>query len=169
MRRSARLLIPLIAALACRPSAHRGDRSFASADAGDTAQPPLVSCMHAVLATSPMVERRDSLRLGNERARLVVLRNPPSERAVRLLVAIEPKQGTPRQLAVSCPWPRPWRGTGMVTPIDPKIADMEGEALTDMGSSLAREIRAQCAPDVPGELACARVEQGRTQRCVVAI
>ena len=125
--------------------------------------------MDAVLAASPMVERLYSRRLDGSRARYVALRNPPSERAPGLGFAIEPKSGTPRQLVLSFPWPRPWRGSGMVTPIDPKISDMEGEALTDMGSSLVREIRAQCAPMAPGELSCSRVEQGSRQRCVVGI
>ena len=169
MRRPAMLLPLLVAALACRPTAHRGDETLSSATVVDSSQPPVVACMQAVLAASPMVERFLSRQLDNPRARYVVLRNPPSDRATGVGFAIEPKHGTPRQLVLSFPWPRPWRGSGMVAPMDPKITDMEGEALTDMGSSLAREIRAQCAPMAPGELACTRVEDGRRQRCVAGI
>ena len=169
MRRPISPRLLLIVALACRPSAHGNDQPFSSAVVVDSTQPPVVACTDAVLAASPMVERLYSRRLDNPRARYVVLRNPPSERGPGLGFAIEPKRGTPRQLVLSFPWPRPWRGSGMVTPIDPKIADMEGEALTDMGSSLLRDIRAQCAPMAPGEISCSRVEQGRSQRCVLGI
>ena len=52
-------------------------------------------------------------------------------------------------------------------PKDQGMSNLEGEALTDMGTSLLRELRAQCVPMAPGETACLRVNDGHTQRCSI--
>src|SRR5678815_3196473 len=57
MRRPA-LLIPLLATLACGPSAaQRAQPTLAPLAEADSAAGPVVACMDAVLAGSPLIER----------------------------------------------------------------------------------------------------------------
>ena len=166
------LLIPLLAALACGPSAApRAQQTLAPLAEADSVAGPMVACMDAVLAGSPLIERiRTSPRNDLPRSRGVELRNPPSPRSKGLGFTINPARGTPRELVVGYAWPGTWQGTnGMQPPPDQHVSDTEGAMMTDIATTLLRDVRAQCAPTANGEPACTRVNQGRTGRCVIGL
>lgn len=128
-----------------------------------------MACADVVLATSSFVERVSTARGGDyPRSRYVTLLNPPGPRTTGLRFVVEPSRGAPRELVVEYTWPGPWQGTnGMQPPPDPKVSDVEGETLADIGSWLLRAVRAHCAPNAPGEPACSRIAEGRRGRCVL--
>jgi hypothetical protein len=126
--------------------------------------------MDGVFAASQLAERFISPRRPEyRRSRYFVLRNPPSQRTTGMGVAILPDTGTPRRLVLEFGWPGPWQGTGGMKPPpkDQRMSDLEGESLTDIGTGLLRELRAQCVPMASGETTCMRVKEGRAQRCTL--
>jgi hypothetical protein len=169
MRRPGLLL--LLSALACGPTAgHRARQTLAPTSEPDSAQDPIVACVDAVLDASPIVEQVTTARRRDDhlRTRYVVLRNPPGPRTTSLLFTVVPSSGAPRELVVEYVWPGPWQGqNGMQPPPDPKVSEVEGETMADIGAGLLREVRAECAPTAPGQPACSRVAQGRGGRCVL--
>jgi len=166
------LLLSLLTALACSPGpGHGAQRDLAPLSAADSAAGPVVACMDAVLANSPLIERvKTSPRRDLPRSRYAELRNPPGPLSKGLGFAVNPASGTPRELVVGYAWPGPWQGrNGMQPPPDRQVSDIEGETMTDIATALLREVRAQCAPTTPGEPACSRVDQGRSGRCVIGL
>lgn len=160
------LLVSVLAALACGPTArHSALETLPPASTDE----PMVACVDAVLANSPLVERVTASRRSNRpRTRYLVLRNPPGPRSSVLGFAVEPSRGTPRELVVEYAWPGPWQGNnGMQPPPDQRTSDIEGQMLADIGAGLLRDVRTQCAPNAPGEAVCSRVAAGRTGRCVI--
>ena len=169
MRRSG-LLLPMLAVLACGPTAgHRAQQTLAPAAAPDSAQEPLLACVDAVLAGSPYVERQLTKRASaNPRKQYVKLRNPPGPLSTGLGFAVEPARGAPREFVVEYAWPGPWQGTnGMKPPPEKRASDIEGQMMADIGAELLRQVRSECAPAAPGEPVCSRVAQGRSGRCVL--
>lgn len=171
MRRRGLALLPLLAALACGHSTRqRGGPALSPAATRDSVDDVTSACMDGVLAASQLADRYViPRRAEHRRARYFVLRNPPNQRTTGMSVAILPDTGTPRRLVLEFGWPGPWQGTGGMKPPprDQGMSNLEGEALTDMGTALLRELRAQCVPMAPGETACVRVEEGRAQRCTI--
>jgi hypothetical protein len=160
------LFLPLLAALACGPTArHSALETLPPA----STEEPMVACVDAVLANSPLVERvTTSRRSDHPRSRGIVLRNPPSPRSTSLAFVINPSRGAPRELVVEYAWPGLWQGNnGMQPPPDQRTSDIEGQMLADIGAGLLRDVRTQCAPNAPGEAVCSRVAAGRTGRCVL--
>ena len=158
------LLVPLLAALACGPTTrHSALETLPPASTDE----PMVACVDAVLANSPLVERvTASRRSDRPRARYLVLRNPPGPHSSVLGFAVEPSRGAPRELVVEYAWP--WQDVGgMQPPPDQKTSDLEGQTLADIGAGLLRDVRTQCAPNAPGDVVCSRVAAGRTGRCVL--
>lgn len=131
----------------------------------------MLSCVDAVLDESPLVERivgarRDSLPRAGGWLRL---RNPPGPRSTGIGFYVRTERGTPREFVVNYIWPAPrvlLSAQSGALP-DPRVADMEGEMLTDIGMRLLEDVRAQCAPNAPGAPACSRVNQGRGGVCVL--
>jgi len=160
-------LLPLLAALACGHSTgQRGGQALATAATDD----PALACVDGVLAASQVVERFiTGRRPEHPRSRYFVLKNPPSQRTTGMIVAILPDTGKPRRLVLEFGWPGPWQGEGGMKPPprDQGMSNLEGEALTDMGTALLRDLRAECVPTAPGETACMKVNEGRVQRCAI--
>src|SRR3982751_2300945 len=120
------LFLPLLAALACGSTArHSALETLPPPSADD----PIVACMDAVLANSPLIERvTTSRRSDHPRTRYLVLRNPPGPRSSVLGFAVEPSRGTPRELVVEYAWPGPGQeANGMQPPPDPRASDIEGQ------------------------------------------
>ena len=169
MRRPGLLLL-MLAAVACGPTAgHRAQQTLAPAVAADSAPEPLLACVEAVLAGSPLIERQLTRRAGeNPRKHHVKLRNPPGLLSTSLGFAVEPARGTPREFVVEFVWPGRWQGTnGMKPPPDPRASEIEGQMMADIGAELLRQVRSECAPTAPGEPVCSKVAQGRSGRCVL--
>ena len=166
------LLIPLLATLACGPSAaQRAQQTLVPLVEADSVAGPMVACMDAVLASSPAIERiSTSPRKDLPRSRYAELRNPPSSRSKGLGFTIEPAHGAPRALVVSYTWPGNWQGrNGMQPPTDQNVSDAEGEMMRDLATTLLRDVLAQCAPTAYGEPACSRVNQGRAGVCGIRL
>ena len=167
------LLLPLLAVLACGPTAaHRAGQTLASTEAPDAASDPMFACVEGVLAASPVVDQanRPTRRNYRLRTRYVALQNPPSLRTTGVTFVVLPSRGAARELVVEYAWPGPLQGrSGMQPAADPNVSNAEGEALADVGAGLLREVRAQCAPEAPGQPACSRVAEGRLGRCVLGI
>jgi len=128
--------------------------------------------MESVLTASGLAQRLIPPQRNKEhpRARYIELRNPPSERTAGLGIAISPDTGAPRQIVSQFGWPGPWQAVGGMQnqrPSDPGTADMVGQALTDVATQLMRQLRDECAPAISGQPACARVSQGRAERCTL--
>lgn len=165
------LILPLLSVLACAPTAgHRTQGTMAPASTTDSVmQERMVGCMNAVLNGSSFVDQVAASRPPRvPRKRYLTLRDPPGPHTKGLTFNVLPSSGAPRELVVEYYWPgRQQEIPGMQPPPDPKVTDGEGEALADIGTRLLREVKAQCAPTVPGEPVCARVAQGQVGRCVL--
>jgi hypothetical protein len=145
MRRPA--LLVLVAALACgTTSGQRAAQSLQpAADTTKIVEDPLLSCVDAV----------------NQNAR----RSYPG-----VGVSVKGKLGTPRlliagaQLAV-------WTGAsagGMKPPPDRAVLESQNQTLMDAAVRALQTVRAECAPDAPGDPVCVRSGDGRIGRCTLS-
>ena len=163
-------LLLLVAALACgTPSGqHPGQSLKPAADTTGSVEDPVLACVDAVLTNSTLLKSVTTVR-STARSREYGLgpRNPPSRWSGLRFTAHASRDGT-KGFAVEFIWPGPWMGAeggGMKPPPDPGVYDGAGEMLRDIGAGVLRDVRAECAPNMPGEPACMRVNQGRGGRC----
>jgi hypothetical protein len=169
MRRPALFVLFVSAVLACRRTpGHRVGQTVSPDVAPDSVEDDVAACMESVLIASQVVDRFIPERPENPRARYFELRNPLTERTTGLGIAIRPVSGAPQRIVAQFAWPGPWQGTnGMQTPSDPGTSAMVGQAMTEIATRLIRELRAECAPTLPGEPSCSRIAQGRSERCTL--
>ena len=133
MRRPA--LLVLVAALACGPtSGQRAAQSLQpAADTTKIVDDPLLSCVDAVNQNS----KRFYPGVG---------------------VGVQGKRGTPRLLIAGVRL-SVWTGTsggGMKPPPDRFVVESQNQTLMDAAVKALKTVRAECAPDAPGEPVCVR-------------
>jgi hypothetical protein len=141
MRRPA--LLVLVAALACGTAA--GQRAAQSlkpaADTTKSVEDPLLSCVDAV--------------------------NQNSKRFQGVGVSVKGTRGTPRLLIAEVRL-GVWSGAyGMAPPPDRAVLEGQNQTLMDAAARALREVRAECAPNAPGEPVCVKIGDGRTGRCTL--
>jgi hypothetical protein len=163
-----RLLLFLLAGVACNSPAQHGTSAATPASTADPAQQSMLTCVDSALASSAIVDRANARRVNNPATRYVVLRNSPSRRVPGVLFSLTPAHGAPREFVVEYVWPGPSLGSGgMAPPPNSNASDFEGQMLTDVAVQLLQLVRSRCAPDAAGEPACSRVADGRGGRCVL--
>jgi hypothetical protein len=141
MRRPA--LLVLVAALACgTTSGQRAAQSLQpAADTTKTVEDPLLSCVDAV--------NHNLVRLGGVGVGVKGSRGKP-----RLLIA-------GGRLGV-------WTGAqGMAAPPDRAVLESQNQALMDAAVRALQTVRAECAPNAPGEPVCVRSGDGQYGRCTL--
>ena len=167
-------LLFLVAALACgTPSGQRTGTSLQpAADRTGTVEDPMLACVDGVVTTSRLfrdvIKGRSS---AESRQYGLPLRNPPSPYAASLgFSAYSSRDGT-KGFAVEFNWPGPWNAAGGGPPggmqprANPGVTEGQGEMVRDVAMTFLRDVRAECAPNMPGEPACFRVKQGQGGRC----
>jgi hypothetical protein len=147
MRRSVPL-VALVAALACAPTAGRNDQLALGAPATK-----IEACVDNALEASALVDRnaqrrRWSPRREGSRLRGVRLMNPPGQRIQSVTFGVETSRGEPAQ--------------------DPRLTELEEQAVGEIGAQLLREVHTLCTPSGPGQPTCSMVSQGHVGRCTLA-
>ena len=140
MRRPA--LLVLVAALACgTTSGQRAAQSLKpAADTTKTVADPLLSCVDAVNRNN-------------------------SKRIPAVGVGVEGPLGKPR-LLIAGGLLDVWAGAyGMQPPPDRAVLEGQNQTLMDVAARALREVRAECAPNAPGEPVCVRSGDGKHGRC----
>ena len=138
------VLLVLVAALACgTTSGQRAAQSLQpAADTTKIVDDPLLSCVDAV----------------NHNAKLP-------------RVSVKGKHGTPRLLITEVRL-AVWTGAsagGMAPPPDRAVLESQNQTLMDAAARALQTVRAECAPNAPGEPACVRSGGGQYQtgRCTL--
>jgi hypothetical protein len=164
MRRSVPL-VALVAALACAPTAGRNDQLALGAPATK-----IEACVDNALEASALVDRnaqrrRWSPRREGSRLRGVRLMNPPGQRIQSVTFGVETSRGEPHQLFVEYFSTGP---SGMQPAQDPRLTELEEQAVGEIGAQLLREVHTLCTPSGPGQPTCSMVSQGHVGRCTLA-
>jgi hypothetical protein len=141
MRRQA--LLVLVAALACgTTSGQRAAQSLQpAADTTKSVEDPMLSCVDAV--------------------------NHNSERFHGVGVGVKGPRGTPRLLIAEVRLGVWSRAGGMAPPPDRAVLESQNQTLMDAAARALRVVRAECAPNAPGEPACVRSGDGQYGRCTL--
>ena len=169
MRRPGLLFLVTVLACGTTSSQRAGQSLQPAADTTGSVEEPMLACVDAMLANSKLLR---GVTKGRSSARSreygLALRNPPSRGSGLVFAAHASRDGT-KFFAVDFLWPGPWMGSegGMKPPPDPGVYEGQGEMLRDIAAGLLRDVRAECAPNTPGEAACMRVNQGRGGRCTL--
>ena len=167
-------LLFLVAALACGTTSGQrtGTTLQPAADTTGSVEDPMLACVDAVVATSKLFRDVTKVRSSaRSREYGLPLRNPPSPHAAFLLFSAHSSGDGTKGFAVEFRWPGPWNDAGGGPPggmqprADPGVTEGQGEMLRDIGAGFLRDVRAECAPNTPGEPACVRVKQGQGGRC----
>ena len=142
MRRSA--LLVLVAALACGTTS--GQRTAQSlkpaADTTKSVEDPMLSCVDAVNHNN-------------------------SKRIPAVGVGVKGQRGTPRLLIAEVQFGVWSSAYGMQQPPDRAVLEGQNQTLMDAAARALREVRAECAPNAPGEPVCLKTGDGRTGRCTL--
>lgn len=162
-------LLFLVAALACgTTSSQRAGQSLQpAADTTGSLEDPMLACVDAVTANSRIFAHVTKVRsTARSREYSLALRNLPG-----LGFAAHSSPDGTKGFVVAFLWPGPWMGSlggGMKPPPDPGVHEGAGEMVRHIGAGFLRDVRAECAPTMPGEPTCVRVNQGRGGRCSLA-
>ena len=141
------VLLVLVAALACGTTS--GQRTAQSlqpaADTTKIVEDPLLSCVEAV--------NKNSTRFYQGAG-----------------VAVEGERGKPRLLIARARL-EVWTGAsagGMKPPPDRAVLESQNQALMDAAVRALQTVRAECAPNAPGEPVCVRRGDGQIGRCTLS-
>lgn len=151
MRRPA--LLVLVAAVACgTTSGQRAAQSLKpAADTTNSVEDPLLSCVDAV------------------NHNLMPKSEPVFPGAVAG-VRVEGQPGKPRLLTAGARL-AVWTGAsagGMKPPPDRAVLESQNQALMDAAVRALQTVRAECAPNAPGEPVCVRRGDGQIGRCTLS-
>ena len=140
-------LLFLVAALACgTTSGQRAAQSLQpAADTTTIVDDPLLSCVDAV--------NKNSTRFYQGAG-----------------VAVEGERGKPRLLIAGARL-EVWTGAsagGMKPPPDRAVLESQNQALMDAAVRALQTVRAECAPNAPGEPVCVRRGDGKIGRCTLS-
>jgi hypothetical protein len=156
MRRPA--LLVLVAVLACgTPSGQLAAQSLQpAADTTKSVADPLLSCVDAV-NRNLMAKSEGAVAVGGVR-----VEGPPGK--PRLLL------GGARLGAGTSAGPGGMASPpgGMASPPDRALLESQNQALMDAAVKALQTVRAECAPNAPGEPVCVRRGDGRIGRCTLS-
>jgi len=159
--------LALLAVLACTPSSGNSD---SPAPTPGTAASPMERCVDNALESSPLVDQSYASKRqwgpGHKRVRVRYVRmlNPPGPRIQGLTLAVESPDGTPRTFAVEYFSPGQ---SGMQPAEDPKLADLERQAVGEIAAQLLRLLRVSCMPSAVAQPTCSMVNRGYVGRCTI--
>jgi len=122
----------------------------------------MVTCVHGALAASPHVAKIATN--SDPRRNALTLKNAPSPRIKSMVVAIEPRRGTPRQLVVEYSLT-----AGKMSEDDMMGATDDTPAVVEMSMQLLSDVRARCAPTASGAPACTSTDREQSGRCALGL